>query len=571
VLTEATCWRAIVDAMKAERIKYVFGIPSDGVHLYKDLADFPEIEPVLVRHETSAVLMAMGFSRITNDPTVCYASPGPGVANLVPGLLEAYSACTPIIALGSATKIQNDQMGGFQENDQVGMVRAVTKWAYRLTLPEKAGWAMNRAFTLATNGRPGPIYIDVPKDIGMQVVNHTPYHIAARRVRASPDSAKIGEAVDLIGKSAAPIVVAGGGVIASQAFEELRLFAELIGAPIFTTPSGRGSIPEDHPLSMGLVGLYRTRVNEQVYEAADLIIGLGSRYEEFQTGEFKFFPSKAKLIQVDIEPNEFGRNWTPTVAVMGDVKLVLQSLITRIKQQASNKFTDLPRIKTILKQKEEYEKAIEAECRPSGSKVKTKQIVRELNKVFGHGTILANENGGQDLWSYYCPYYKVLDINSCVAPGEQTIMGFGVTASIGAKLAAPDRNVVCTTGDGAFQMFMKEIATAVQYKAPVTWTIFNNYSLHWVKYIQRGLGLKELAVDFTCSPDFTKIAEAYKCYGIRIERPSEIRPALEGALKSTREGVPAIVDCIIDTWDYPENFVKFHQQVWDIPRPRAEE
>jgi len=158
-MAETTCWGVIVDAMKNELIKHVFGIPSDGVHLYQDLADYPEIKPILVRHETSAVLMAMGFSRVTNDPAVCYASPGPGVANLVPGLLEAYSACSPIVALGSSTKMETDQMGGFQENDQIAMVHGVTKWAYRLSLPQKAGWAMNRAFTVATNGRPGPVYV----------------------------------------------------------------------------------------------------------------------------------------------------------------------------------------------------------------------------------------------------------------------------------------------------------------------------------------------------------------------------------------------------------------------------
>jgi acetolactate synthase-1/2/3 large subunit len=174
-MSDPTCWRAIVDALNAEKIRYVFGIPSDGIHLYKDLADVPEIEPVLVRHETSAAMMSIGYSRISHEPAVCYASPGPGVANLVPGLLEAYSACSPIIALGSAVKIQNDQMGAFQENDQVGMMKLISKWAYRITRAEKTNWAMNRAFTIATNGRPGPVYIDVPKDVGFEEAGNNSY------------------------------------------------------------------------------------------------------------------------------------------------------------------------------------------------------------------------------------------------------------------------------------------------------------------------------------------------------------------------------------------------------------
>jgi acetolactate synthase-1/2/3 large subunit len=563
-----TCWGAIVDALKAEKVRYVFGIPSDGVQLYADLAEAPEVQPILVRHETSSVFMAMGYSRITNQPAACYASPGPGVANLVPGLLEAFSGCTPVIALGSAAKMQTDQMGAFQENDQITMMRPVTKWAYRITRPDKAGWTMNRAFTLATNGRPGPIYIDVPKDVGMEQVEQPQYKLATKYVRVAPDPKLINDAVKLIAKANAPIVVAGGGVILSQAFEELRHFCEMTATPVFTTPSGRGSISEDHPLAMGLLGLYRTRVNKKTYESADLVINLGSRTEEFQSGEWKFYPSDANLVQVDIDPTAIGRNWTPTLAIIGDIRLVLAEIIGRIETNIAEEFADVPRIQEILKLKKDYENEIESECRPQGSVVKTKQVIRELNKVFGHDTFLVNENGSQDIWSYYCPYYKLLDINCCVPPAEQTCMGFGVAASIGAKLAAPNKKVVCTTGDGAFQMFMKEIATAVQYNAPVTWTIFNSFSLHWVKYIQRGLGLKEVGVDFTCNPDFTKIAEAYKCYGLRIERPSDIRPALQAALKSNQDGVPAILDFIVDPWDYPKGFIEFHEKVWGIPSPK---
>jgi acetolactate synthase-1/2/3 large subunit len=566
-MANATCWRAIVEALKAEQVKYIFGIPSDGIHLYKDLADVPEVQPILVRHETGSVFMAMAYSRITNEPTACYASPGPGVANLIPGLLEAYSGCMPVIALGSSAKLANYEKGGFQEIDQIALTKPVTKWAYRITRPEKGAWAMNRAFTIATNGRPGPIYIDVPKDVGMEEAEQAPYHHASRYVRMAPDPHVIEEALKIIGNSSAPIIVAGGGVILSRAFAELRLFAETVGAPVFTTPAGRGSISEEHPLSMGLVGLYRTRVNAKVYEAADLVVDLGSRNEEFQTGEWKLYPSGAKLIQVDIDPTEFGRNWNAHLAIAGDIKLVLESMINKIAKQANVRFTQLPRIKEIVDLKKAYEREIEAECALLGTKVKTKQVVKELNRVFGRDTILVNENGGQDLWSYYCPYYKVLDVNSCVPPAEQTCMGFGVAAAIGAKLAAPDKKVVCTTGDGAFQMFMKEIATAVQYRAPVTWTVFNNFSLHWVRYIQRGLGVKEVSVDFTSNPEFSKIAEAYNCYGVRVERPSEIRPALEAALKSNSDGVPAVLDFRIDSWDHPDGFVEFHKKVWGIPSP----
>ena len=553
-------WEAIVCALRAEKTEYVFGLPG-GDLFYDSLYDAPEIKTVLVREESSGPFMAMAYARLTGKQGVCYGSSGPGVANLVPGIMEAHSACLPVIAIASASNLSNAGMGAFQEVDQISIMKPLTKWCERITLPERAPWVMRRAFSLAANGKPGPVYIEIPKDVGL-VEASIPEYIPSRYPhRSSGDPQDIEEAALLLMKAERPVMVAGGGAVSSRAFEEVRQVAEFLGIPIMTTPSGRGIIPEDHPLALGLVGLYFTEVGEKVYGEADLLMTVGSRNEDFQSGQQRFFPKGANYIQIDIDPHEIGRNWIPDVAVVGDAKLVLRDLTTLLRNQVKGKRLENSRIGALLRAKEEYEERVKAECLTDSMPIKTKRVVRELNAVFGKDTILINENGSQDLWSYYFPYYKVLDVNACVAPGEQTCMGGGVAAAIGAKLAMPERKVVCTTGDGAFQMFMKELPTAVQHDAPVTYVVLNNFSLGWVKFSQKRRRDRSVAVDFKIQPNFVQVAEACECYGERVERPGDIRPAIERALKANREGKPAVVEFIVDGWDFAPGFKNFYKRL----------
>jgi len=557
-------YRAVVDALKREKVKYFFGIPGDPRIIYDQLYDTPEIQPVLVRHECSGVLMAMAYARISGKAGACFGSPGPGVANLVPGFLEAYYACTPLVAPCPTVSLENEGKGAFQECDQVGMFKPVSKWSVRVPRTERIPWFMQRAFSLATNGKPGPVFLEIPTDVGFAETDMPEYH-SAERILVRGDPARINAAVDLILKSQNPLLIAGGGLVLSRAYSEFRQFAENIGAPIMTTPCGRGSIPEDHPLAVGQVGLYRSKVGKEVQQNSDLIITIGSRNEEFQSGAWTYFPKGAKYIQIDIDPFEIGRNWMPDVAIVGDAKLVLADLISGMLEKVKKrKLEEMPRVSAIIKSKKEYEAYIENECKTDAIPLKTKRIVRELNKVFGSDTILCNENGMQDLWSYYFPYYKVLNLGDTFAPAEQTLMGAAVAGCIGAKLAAPDKKVVCTTGDGAFQMFMKEMPTAVQYEAPVTWLILNTRSLGWVKYIQKISGQRYIATDFKIQPDFVKIAEANKCFGVHVEKPGDIAPALKNALKANNEGVPAVIDAVVDPFDVSDGFKEFHRDIWGM-------
>ena len=552
-----TGWQMVVEILKAEGIKYVFGLPGSPACLYDALYDEPAITPVLVRHEAAGGFMAMAYSLLTREPAVCFASPGPGIANLVPAMLEALATCAPLIAPCTGISGYTDGKGAFQETDQVGVMKPVTKWAVRVPYAEKIPWAMRRAFSLATNGQPGPIFVEIPVEVGGARSEMADYVPAERYIRSAGDPARVEAAAELLAEAKRPLIVAGGGALRSGAQAELEALGELLGMPVMTTPSGRGSIAEDHPLSIGQVGLYRTRLGKQAFEEADLLITVGSRNEEFQTGAWRFFPPGARFVQIDIESFEIGRNWIPDVAVVGDAKLVLSDLLATLKGQAKAEWK--MRGEAYARTKKAYEAEIAVEGQSDELPLKTKRVLREINQVFGKNTVLVHENGSQDLWSYYSPYYKVLDLNSVVAPGEQTCMGMGVAGAIGAKLARPEQKVVCITGDGAFQMHYQELPTAVQHGAPVTWVVLDNRSLGWIKYGQKRLGERYIAVDYETQPDFVQLARACSCYGERIEKPDEVNGALERALRANNEGTPAVLAFAIDPWDFSEGFHAYYE------------
>ncbi len=564
-------WTAIVEALCAEGVEHVFGLPGNPEFLYNDLADHPEITPVLVRMETSAVFMAMAYARVSGKVGVLHASPGPGMANLVPGLLEASYGCSPIISLVSAADRNYEGMGVFQETPSMDLARPVSKWAVRLDIPQRTTWTMERAFALAQNGKPGPIYVEIPGDVAAASVEIPAYERPLVDLRPAADPALVEQAAALLGDAVSPAIVAGGGVALSRAEAELARFAERLQAPVLTTPSGRGSISEHDRLAFGQVGLYRTASSARPLDEADAVLLVGTRMEEFQSGLWKLFPNGARVVQVDIDPFEIARNIKPEVALVGDARLVLGQLADALGPDDARRVARSESLAELVAFKEAFERDVALECAPDAGELKTKQVLHAAGRVFTGKTILVHENGGQDLWSYYCPYYKV-GSRGCVAPAEQTVMGLGVAGAIGAKLARPEASVVCVTGDGAFQMYAKEIPTAVQHGAPVLWIVLNNAGLGWPKWIQRATGEKYVATDFEAQPDHVAIAQACGAHAEQISAPAEALPALERARSALADGKPAVLDCVIDTWDYPPGFVDFHRDVWGLTLPgdRAE-
>jgi acetolactate synthase-1/2/3 large subunit len=557
-----TGWEAVVVALKAEGVPYVFGLPGDPRHLYEALAAAEPDggpRPVGVRFETSGAFLAMAYTRVTDQVAACFGCPGPGIANLVPGILEAYSGCTPMVVLGVRASRQTNGKGAFQETDHIGMLAPMTKWAVTVEVAEKIPWTMRRAVQIATSGQPGPVYVELPADIGSGLWEIPPYEQSVPTPRPGADPLAIDAAADLIAAAKRPLLITGGGTILSGAGEAVGQFSEQFGIPIQTTPAGRGSVVETHPLFCGLTGLYRTTFPRRLYETADLILTVGSRMEEFQGG-FLPFPADARLIQIDIDPFELGRNWRPDVAIESDAWLAIDALGAALAERKV--MPDPLYMAEIEAGRGEAIIAAGVDARDALDRgdfpLKGKSVVYEINQVFGDNTILVKENGGQDLWAYFWPYYQVLDPGCCVAPAEQTAMGYGIVGAMAAKLARPDRQVVCTTGDGAFQMQLHELGTAVQEGLAVTWVVLDDSAFGWVQWIQKRTEAPIVATQFSPGVDLVAAAKASGIEGIRVEAAGDLVPALEAAKRANADGKPFVVVVPIDQAHHHAEFDRYH-------------
>jgi len=551
-----TTWQAIADILATEGVRHLFGLPGNPRQLYEALLDHPEITPVLVREESSGGFMAHAYARVTNGPAVCFGSPAPGVANLVPAIMEAQVACLPLIALGAAAPQSTLGQGAFQECDQLGMMRPVTKWAWRITSPERAPWAMRRAFHLATSGQPGPVYVEVPSDVGLAQPEMPTYRPVPRPLRPAGDEEAVKAIADLLCQAEHPLLLVGGGGLLSGAQDEVQALAEKWRLALATTPGGRGIIHEDHPLALGLTGLYFNPVCAGAFAQTDPVLVIGSRLERFQASGWTILPEGARLVQVDIEPFEIGRSYVADAAVISDARLVLRQLLAALwKRLSPDSLPWREWSSSLAEAKAAYLSEVAQECRTEELPIRTKRIVCELGHTFGPETILVNENGSQDLWTYYVPYYRGRQGGLCVPLGEHTCLGLGVAGAIGAKLARPEKRVVCATGDGAFHTEMKELPTAVQYSAPVSWVVLDKRSFGWPKlHERRGGWQRYIAVDFEAQPDFAAVARASGCYGERVELPAEITPALHRALEANNSGDPPVLHFIVDDTEFGRGF-----------------
>lgn len=559
-----TPWQSVAEALTAEGVDTLFALPSDPPQLYDDLDLLHEqgrIRVVLVRHEVSGPFMAMAHARVTGRAAACYASSGPGVANIVTGVLEAYSGCTPMIVLGVRAPRNHFGMGAFQEVDHVRLLRSITKWATTIETAELVPWTMRRAVQIARSGRPGPVYVELPADLGAEPAEIPRYEPAPKRFRPGPDGQAILEAAKLLAAAKRPLIITGGGTIASGAGEAVARLAHRFGIPIQTTPGGRGSVAETDSLFCGLVGLYRTAFPKKVYEAADLIITVGAQMEEFQGGFLPRDPS-SKYVQIEIDAFGMGRNWNPDVPIQSDARLAVEALEAALTDMGVE--PDLTLVEEIKAGREEAIAAALREVKASmagGSMpMEGKAVVSEINRVFGHDTIICNENGSQDLWAYYWPYYQVLDTGCCVPPAEQTAMGLGIVGTVAAKIAAPQSKVVCTTGDGAFTMTCHELGTAAQEHIGATWVVLNDGALGWVQWMQRTMspGGRVFATDLTPPIDVVATAVAAGWEGARVSSPSALAACLEQALEANARGIPFVIDVPVDQAHHHAEFERFH-------------
>lgn len=527
--------RALIKCLEEEGVDTLFGYPGGQIiPFYNELYD-SNLRHILVRHEQAAAHAADGYARATGKTGVCVSTSGPGATNLVTGIATAYMDSVPIVALtGQVPRflIGND---AFQEADITGITLPITKHNYLVQDAKELPRIVKEAFHIASTGRPGPVLIDLPKDIqNAEIDFYYPDKVELRGYKPTykGNIQQIKRAAEEIANSSMPIIYAGGGVISSNASGELVELAETINAPVTTTLLGISSIPTEHPLYVGMLGMHGTKYANYAIQESDLIIAVGARFDDRVTGKLESFAPNARVIHIDVDPAEISKNVKVHIPIVGDAKQVLKSLNKYVKRCNSGAW-----IEKINQWKKEFPLTYR-----QGQDVVMPQFVIEQISDACKDAIIVTEVGQHQMWA--AQFFKYTEPRTFLTSGGLGTMGYGFPAAIGAKVGRPDKTVINVAGDGSFQMNSQELATAVQNDIPVVSVILNNGYLGMVRQWQELFYDRRYSHTFIKgSVDFVKLAEAYGALGLRAERPSEVRPAIEEAVRSGR---PAVVEVIVE-------------------------
>ncbi len=547
-MEELTAGRAIVETWRAEGVRHVFGLPGGHVlSIYDALYDTPEISHVLVRHEHAAASMAAAYAQLTGEPGVCLVTAGPGATNLATGIAEAYVGSLPLIAVAGRGATVNAHRGAAQEVATEQIFKPITKWSVRVDRADLVWEIFHEAFAIARNGKPGPVYIDVPRDLLDTEIERRPYLPAGPPARPAVEPRRIADAASLLAGAERPLIVAGGGAVASAAWERVRELAEHLAAPVITSLAGRGSIPDDHPLSVGGLGTHRNRLSKRLLAEADIVLGLGCRFEEMETNwRPGYVPgTDALYIQVDIDAAEIGRSIPAQLGLVGDVRTVLEQLLEALRARGeAPSFLEQQGTWEAIAEIAEIDAEVEQLAASDQRPIHPVRVIRAIRDVFPRETTVAIDVGAitQHI-AGGMPFFRVFEPRSLIVPSSFYGMGFASAGLPAARLAHPNRPAVGFSGDGSFQMVMNVLPVAVEHELPVTWCIFDDHALGSIWDIQQyRFDRRILGTSFTVQPDFAKIAEACGCYGERVEDPAEIEDALRRALEANKRGVPAVLD-----------------------------
>ncbi len=521
---------AIVKSLEKEGVEVIFGIPGGvSIPLYDVLYDSKKIRHILVRHEQAAAHAAEGYARVSGKAGVCHATSGPGATNLTTGIVNAYMDSYPIVALTGQVATPFLGKDAFQETDPVGITMPATKHNFQLRTVEEIPDVFKKAFLIASTGRPGPVLIDMPKDIQEKEGNikfPKTVDLPGYKPTLAPNPKQIKKAIDMLLGAERPMILAGGGIIIADAQKELLKLAETLMAPVATSMMGKGGFPESHPLSLGVIGMHGRKAGNYAINDADVILAIGCRFSDRTTAMVSCFAPEAKIIHADIDPAEIGKNVRVNLPIVGDAKNVLRDMLKIIKAKAkkskANEWT-----KKIAKYKKEFAPEMDFDDMP----LKPQKIILEIMKVLKADDIVVTEVGQCQMWAMH--YLERSKPRTFISSGGLGTMGFGFPAAMGAKVAAPERNVIDIAGDGSFLMNSQELATVVTEDIPVVAGVFNNRYLGMVRQWQELFyDRRYSAVDLGTSPDFVKLAEAYGAIGVRVEKPKDIAPAVKEAFKS---------------------------------------
>ena len=523
----------IVEALRRHGVDYLFGYPGGAcMPIFDALVDAPEIKIVLVRHEQGGTHMADGYARATGKPGVVLVTSGPGATNTVTGLLTAQMDSVPMVVLTGQTITPNLGKDAFQEADVFGVTMPVVKHSYLVREVNDLPRVMNEAFHLATSGRPGPVLVDLPKDVvsaECEADFTDEFHLPGYAPPARGLTEDLEKAAELISSSQKPLLYVGAGAVIAQASRQVIGLAEKLQAPVTTTLLGKGAFPETHPLSVGMLGMHGTAYANKTVVDCDLIMAIGARWDDRITGKVSEFCPDATKIHIDVDPAEFGKIIDPDVSIAGDAKLVLEDLIPLV-----SKLDSQPWLKQIDKWKKKYPLKF-----PKRGGLRAQQVLKELDRLTDSKAIISTDVGQHQMWT--AQFCKTNEERKWLSSGGAGTMGYGLPSAIGAQLGCPDELVVAVVGDGGFQMTMPELATAAIHKLPIKILIINNRYLGMVRQWQQlFFDNRESGVDMMGNPDFVKIGEAYGIKGFHLRRTGDITKVLQKAL-DYNEG-PCIIE-----------------------------
>jgi len=533
--------KALIQALEKEGVDVVFGLPGGAnLPIYDALVD-ANFRHILVRHEQSAAHMADGYARIKRKAGVCFATSGPGATNLITGIATAYADSSPIVAVTGQVPLAMIGKDAFQETDIIGVANPCTKYSFQPRAAVEIPEVVKKAVYIAESGRPGPVLVDIPKDVQQATADMKfPDLIKVRgyNPNVEADLSEMVRAVELLLNAERPIIMAGGGVILSGAFSELQALAELVQIPVVTTFKGKGAFPENHPLAMGPIGMHGHAEANKIILEADCILAVGARFSDRSVGKFDEFGKGMSIIHMDIDPAEIGKNKSVDVALVGDVKSSLRTLVKMFSKKMIKRDSDSP----WLKRRKELIQYYAETLKDYPREITAKKSLKKLRELLPANAIVTTEVGQCQMWASL--HFDVIAPGTFFSSTGLGTMGFGFPASIGAKAARPDVPVVDIAGDGSFNMTENSLAVSVLDNLPVIVFLMNNYMLGMVAQWQRTFYNRRYSgVHQHRCPDYVKIADAYGAQGIRAESMHELERAIKEALKSD---VATVIDIPID-------------------------
>jgi acetolactate synthase-1/2/3 large subunit len=553
-MTKMSAGRAVVDVLKAEGVKFIFGMPGGHtIGIYDALYGQQEITHVLVRHEQHAASMAAGYAQLTGEPGVCCVTAGPGATNLVTSIAEAFVGALPIVIIAGRGATRNAHRGASQEIDQVRIFSPITKWAIRVDRPDLIVESLRQAFNVARSGKPGPVLVDIPQDILASDIEFSDYRPVGKPAKSRGDAVQIKAAAAALLSAKRPLIVSGGGAIASDAAEEVVRLAEALAIPVATTLAGRGILPDDHVLAAGGLGHHRQEITKRLLPNADVVLGIGTRFEQQETNwKPDYLPAPAATyIQIDVDPAEIGRSVVATIGIVGDAKLVLQDLLAELDESCiAGRWNDADAhagVDDLARQRAALESEISDMVASDSRPLHPIRVIHKIREAFPRHATVAIDVGvlAQGMGGAF-PYFKIYQPRSTIVPSSFYGMGFSASAFPVARLVYPDRPAVCLVGDGSFQMVMNILPVAAELKLGVTWCILNDGALGSIRDIQaQAFSERYIGTEFALDLDFAKLAQASGCYGERVTEPAEIENALKRAMDANEGGRPAVLDFVV--------------------------